>query len=149
MANERTTSGSPLGSAGSSSLRDLSSSSALKPGEAAAEPGARSWSQRSGGGEGRGGPRSLGTGRPDKEPQLHPACADPLLSKALSDGFTSLPALLKDVKISNHRKVNISKLPLFRIHHIFKNPLNSISPFPPASSPPPHLLLSSDSSVFH
>jgi hypothetical protein len=41
----------------------------------------------------------------------------------LSHGFTSLPALLKDVKISNHHKVNISKRSLFKNHSHFQKSL--------------------------
>lgn len=88
---------------------------------------------RSRGGKGQAPPARWALIAHDKEPQPHPACAESLFSKAPSDGSTSLRALLKDVKISNHRKVNISKLALFRIHHIFKNPLNSISPLHPPS----------------
>lgn len=83
-----------------------------------------------------------------KEPQLHPTCADLLFSKALSDGFTSPRALLKDVKISNHHKVNISKLALFKISHIFKNPLNSSSPRTAPHHQPPCPVLPTSFALF-
>lgn len=83
-----------------------------------------------------------------KQPQLHPTCADLLFSKALSDGFTSPRALLKDVKISNHHKVNISKLALFKISHIFKNPLNSSSPRTAPHHQPPCPILPTSFALF-
>ena len=120
MTNKMTTSGSralvpgvrcPIPS-------PASISSALKP-----RRGCRR-ARGSGGADGeRAGlpPALMGTDCRDKEPQLHPTCAESLFSKALSDGFTSLRALLKDVKISNHHKVNISKLAFQNPSHFQKS----------------------------
>lgn len=59
-------------------------------------------------------------------PDKGPSAASPnfcwivLFRQPFSRVFTSLASLLKDVKISNHHKVNISKPSLFKITHIFK-----------------------------
>lgn len=139
-----TTSGSrawsPLGSEVSDSLPDLSGR-ALKPGRARPpQSGERGAGAREAEGARAAPPSPLARWALvafEKEPQLRPACADPLLSKALSDGFTSLPAFVERCKNFQPPQSKHFKAPSFQNPSHFQKSLEFHLSIPTRLSPPP------------